>query len=282
MILKKSLWLMITIVVLIFFTSCNNSTNEGIAPELPPLESMVIDFDDFNDAHTKSANDIKSEQIALDNWEYSRVVVGVWNLALASTLAVPVASFRSAFSHQAEHLGGLKWQWAYTIDGFTSQYSARLSGEIIGSEVHWEMYVAKNGIDAFEEFLWFSGVSKTDGKSGYWLLNHSSAFPENMLRIDWTVENEEVGNITYKYVRELNNDRKTDMFKDSYMTYGLQTGDLDAFYDVHIYDFNLNSFVDVDIEWSRTNYNGKVKALNYFETSDWHCWDTNGDNIDCP
>ncbi len=279
---KKSLYL-ILLALVVFSTSCSNSTDEGFAPELPPLGSMVIDFDDFSNAHQRPANDKKTTAVVLDNWGYSNVVVGVWNIALISTLAVPVASFRTAFNHEAEYLGGTKWQWTYTVEGFTSQYTARLTGEIEGNSVEWEMYIAKNGIDAFEEFLWFSGVSQTDVKSGYWLLNHGAAFPENMLRIDWgVIEGEEIGNIKYTYVRELNNDRNTDKFKDSYITYGLQAGDMDAFYDVHAFDFNLDAFVDVDIEWSRTNYNGHVMSLNYFEDIEWHCWDTNGDNVTCP
>jgi len=281
MILKKSLWFLL-VAIMIFSTSCEDSTDVGAAPELPPLSSMVIDFDDFTNAHSTSAQTKTNAQVANENWLYARVVTGVWNIALVSTLAVPVASFQSAVGQQAEYLGGTKWQWAYTIDGFTSQYSARLTGELIGNEVKWEMYVEKSGIDSFAEFLWFSGVSKTDATSGYWILNHSSAFPENMLRIDWTIQNEEVGEITYTYIRELNNDRETDLFKDSFVTYGLQAGDLDAFYDVHVYDFNVSSFVDVDIEWNRTNFNGRVMAPSYFETLDWYCWDTSGNDITCP
>jgi len=273
---------MLVAMVIATLTSCVNSEEIGNSPDLPPLSSMVIDFDDFNDAHTKANIEKSASQVGLDHWEYARVVVGVWNTALFTTLAVPVASFSTAFNHDAEYLGGTKWQWAYTVEGFTSQYTARLTGELTGSQVQWEMYVKKSGIDAFEEFLWFSGVSQTDGMSGYWLLNHSAAYPENMLRIDWTVEGEEIGNIKYTYVRTLNNDRNTDNFKDSYIIYGLQNEDLDAFYDVHAFDFVKEEFVDVDIEWSRTNYNGRVMAPSYFETSDWHCWDTNGDNIDCP
>ena len=278
---KKSLYLMM-LSLIILSTSCTDSTNEGLAPELPPLGSMVIDFDDFSHAHARPANDKSTSIAILDNWGYSQLVVGVWNTALITTLAVPVASFRSAFNHQAEYLGGTKWQWTYTVDGFTSQYTARLTGELSGSQVQWEMYIEKSGIDAFDEILWFSGVSQTDTKSGYWILNHSAAYPENMLRIDWAVEGEEIGNIKYTYVRELNNDRATDKFKDSYIIYGLQTGDMDAFYDVHAFDFILDDFVDVDIEWSRTTYNGQVMAPYYFENNQWHCWDTNGDNIDCP
>ncbi len=277
--LHKCLYLTLISTILLF-TSCDNSDEVGAAPVLPPLSSMVIDFDDFTNAHSSSTK--STESTSIDHWGYARIVTGVWNTALFTTLAVPVASFNSALNKQAEFLGDSKWQWTYTVDGFTSQYTARLTGELAGNQINWEMYISKNGIDGFDEFLWFSGTSQTDGTSGYWILNHSAAYPENMLRIDWTVEGEEVGNIKYTYIRQLNNDRETDKFKDSYVIYGLQEAELDAFYDVHVFDFFKEAFVDVDIEWNRTNYNGQVMAPMHFEDTEWHCWDDTGLDIDCP
>ncbi|MDY7394134.1 hypothetical protein UMM65_02695 [Aureibaculum sp. 2210JD6-5] len=279
--MKVKISILIFSVALLLFTSCDSTSENTDAPNLPPEGSMVMDFEDFNNTKTKSIADFNTKQADIGNWFYSAAVVGVWNTALFTTLAVPVASFRSAFAHQAVYLGNAKWQWSYTVDGFASQYSARLTGELTGNEVHWEMYVAKSGIGAFDEFMWFSGISNTDGKSGYWLLNHSAAFPENMLRIDWKVENDEIGNIKYTYVRDLNDQRNDDKFKGSYIVYGLQTGDYDAFYDVHAYDNDKSTFVDVDIEWNRTNNNGRVMASYYFGDDDWHCWNSKGEDEDC-
>jgi len=279
--MKIKFSILIFCAALFLFTSCETTSENTDAPILPPEGSMVMDFEDFNNTKTKSVSDFNTEKVDIGNWFYSATVVGVWNTALFTTLAVPVASFRSAFAHQAVYLGNAKWQWTYTVDGFTSQYTARLTGELADNKVHWEMHVAKSGIGAFDEFMWFSGVSNSDGKSGYWLLNHSAAFPENMLRIDWLMENDEIGNIKYTYIRELNDQRETNPFKNSSITYGLQTGDFDAFYNVYAYDNDSNTFVTADIEWDRTNNNGRVMASYYFEDNDWHCWDNEGNNEDC-
>ena len=59
------------------------------------------------------------------------------------------------------------------------------------------MYISREGIGAFSELLWYQGTSNLDGKSGQWVLNHSQAFPEPMLQIDWTVSGSDVGNIKY-------------------------------------------------------------------------------------
>ena len=270
----------------IFTTSCDNSdeaTDEANNLALPLYESMVIDFSNFTD----DSNTGKSTALVYDNkapngnWFFSRIVVGVWNSTLFTNLAVPVASFKSAFANTPENLGDNIWQWTYSVDGFTSEYSARLTGEVTGEEVLWEMYITKIGIGAFEEFLWFSGSSAMDGNSGFWLLNESAERPEAMLRIDWERSNDEIGSIRYTWVRELDEQENDDMFKDSYLEYGLQDGDLDAYFKAYAFDSNKQDFSDVRIEWSRTTFVGRVMAFDYFEDEEWHCWDSNGDDVQC-
>ncbi|MEW4923205.1 hypothetical protein [Algibacter sp. 2305UL17-15] len=280
-ILLKS-FMILSLIVLASCSTDNEGNDNLVAPNLPPEASMVMDFNTFNGQASKSTENKFTLPPDKSNWLYSSVVVGVWHTALVTTLAVPVASFQTAFRHKAEYKGNAVWEWKYTVDGFTSQYAARLTGELVGNEVLWKMYITKSGIDAFDEFMWFSGTSKVDGKSGHWMLNHSAAYPENMLRIDWAVEGEEIGNIKYTYVRELNNERETDTFKNSAITYGLQAGDYDAFYDVYVYDNNSKNFVSADMEWHRTNHNGRVKAEYHFGDTDWHCWDNKGENVVCP
>ncbi len=276
----KIYWLVFGVVLLVF-TSCENSGDIGNPPELPPYESMAMDFDDFSNNKSLMAENKSDEIAANENWFYSALVVGFWNTTLFANLAVPVAAYKTAFAHTPVSLENNKWQWQYTVEGFTSQYTARLTAELTSEEVLWEMYIMKTGIEGFEEFLWFSGVSQLDARSGYWTLNHSANFPENMLRIDWLIENDEVGSIKYTYVRELNDNRETDTFKDSYIIYGLKDTDMDAFYNVHAFNNDISEYVDVAIEWSRTNYNGHVRSLSYFENDNWHCWDETGQDIDC-
>jgi len=36
------------------------------------------------------------------------------------------------------------------------------------------------------------------------------------------------------------------------------------------------------VEWNRTNRSGRVKDALHFEDEEWHCWNENRDNIDCP
>ena len=80
---------------------------------------------------------------------------------------------------------------------------------------------------------------------------------------------------------QLDANENDDLFRDSYLQYGLQEGDYDAYFDAHAYDENLEDFVDVRIEWNRMDYFGRVRAAQYFQDEDWHCWDGMGEDVIC-
>ncbi len=268
--------------VMVFSVSCEktdeNDTNSN-ALVLPPYESMVIDFSDFLD-DSNSAKTASTAKIG-GNWLYPRLAIGFWNTALLTKLAIPIASFKSAFAHDAEFLGENTWQWTYAVDGFTSEYTARLTGQLTSEEVIWKMYVTKVGIEGFEEFSWFSGVSDLNAMSGEWTLYQSPEHPNRILNIEWSRESDDVGSIKYTWVRELNDDQNEDLFRNSYLEYGLQEGDYDVFYDIHVFDLQMEKFVDVDIEWNSTAFIGRVMAPSHFEDEMWHCWNSSGEDVAC-
>ncbi len=261
-------------ILALFFFSCEKENSTEVAPVLPPVETMIIDFG-------KMAGNTKSAEIAKTNWLYSATTVGWWSVILGTTFAIPVEAFRSAIKVEPTYIDNLTWQWQYTVNGFTSQYTARLTGKLQSQEVKWEMYVTKTGIQSFDEFLWFEGTSNIDGNSGQWILYHSAAFPEKTIQIDWKKETEKVGEIKYTYVREKNDQGQADNFNGSTLTYGLQNTDFDIFVNVHAYNADNIGFNDSFIEWNSTNYTGHVKAEKFFNDSNWHCWDSEGNDINC-
>lgn len=256
-------------------SSCETESKD--APEIPPYETMNVDFSKFD-------NSMKSSQTAdllLTNYQNASITVGVWNLILTVNLAVPVMSFYHSFSKTPVFLGDAKWQWKYDVKVLGATYQARMTGQVRSEDVKWEMYLSREGIEGFSEFLWYEGTSSLDNKSGQWNLYHSNVYPERYLQIDWEKPGVDVAQVTYKYVRQKNNEGQTDTFNGSYLTYGKQSGDLDLYYNVHAYDNYKNKFLDTEIEWSSTEYNGHIKAEHIYSDTDWHCWDSEGANVDC-
>lgn len=271
-------FLMAVAIVNLLFTSCERDKDNP--PEMPPYESMAIDFSNFGGSQ-KSADDLaaKSTDETAVNYAWAGINVGFFNLVLTVTLIVPVAAFQTAISQPATYLGDNTWQWSFAVDGFASEYTARMTGEVLNEteEVYWEMYVSKQGVGAFEEFLWFTGTSKQDGTGGQWLLNHSNVFQEPMLQIDWERTGEEMGDIKYTVVRELNDNRLANAGYGSYIEAGRTEAELDAYYNIFLAETDR----DVFIEWSTTTYFGRIMDEQSFLGPGWHCWDNNGYDIVC-
>ena len=265
--------------IAILISSCEKN-NKDEAPQLPPYESMVVDFSKF--AGTQKSAPGNNETNPTVNYTLSAVTVGYWNLVLGLTLAVPVASFYQALSHSPVFLGNKTWQWEYDCTGLASTYHSRLLGMIRESDVKWEMYMSKDGVGGHDEFLWFEGTSDLDGMGGQWILNHSYADQAGVLQIDWSKTGDEIGEITYTYIHEADNDDPNQLTAGSFLSYGLNENDLDAFYTV-VYNTRNRTEEDmtVIIEWSSTEYNGRIKAEHYFQDAVWHCWDSQGLDVVC-
>jgi len=269
----------LSVIIVLAATLFWGCEKKGDAPTLPPAATMTIDFSEFV-AGTKSATIIQdskgSSAVSNTNWTVAASVAGVWNSIIALNLAIPVAAFHLASENKPDYLDDRKWQWKYSALVLGATYTARLTGQIRSSDIKWEMYISREGVGGFGEFLWFEGTSNLDGKSGQWILTHSQQQQVPMLQIDWAREGEVIGSIKYTYIKS------GEAFKDSYIQYGLTTNPLNGFYSVHFFETNRAKFVDVNIEWSTSGHNGRIKATDYFQDSNWHCWDANGNDVACP
>jgi len=273
--MKKILSLLLLFVFMAsLLTGCKKK--KGDPPILPPEESFVIDFSNFQAG--KSADFSAFEKgVENSNWEFAVLVSGYFRIITVSTLAVPIAAFNVAIDQTPTWLEEKTWQWSYTVTVASVTYKARLVGQIQTSSVSWKMYVTKEGTGGFAEFLWFEGTTTVDGTgnptSGSWTLNESSAVQQPLLKIDWTKTGTAMGTIKYTYL-------KTGSFKNSYIEYGKTTGTYDSFYNINYY--NGTAFADMDVEWSSTASNGRVMCPLWFGDNVWHCWNSNLANIVCP
>jgi hypothetical protein len=274
---------LIIILSTIFIIGCKKDNAEP--PVLPPLSTMKIDFSDFTSGKKSeviNGYENATKGVANGNYQFASSVAGFWNLLLAINLTIPVTSFSESFNQTPAYLDNKTWQWTYSVNVLAGTYKARLTGQVRDNDVKWDMYVSKEGVGAFPEVRWFDGTSALDGNSGQWILYYSVAFPEPLLQIDWTLQNEVIVSIKYTYIRVKKDDRTTDPSYGSYIEYGLQNSSLNAFYNVHLHESVFtNSFVDVFIEWSTTNHNGHVKAFYKYTDNNWHCWNSNGNDIVC-
>lgn len=276
-------FLMAVAIVNLMFTACEKQ-DDGTPPELPPYESMAFDVSFFTDegkAAVESLNQKSADEGTQNNFGVAVFDIVLFNTVLTAVLAVPVAAFANSFNQASTFLGEATWQWEYTVEGWFGKHNARLTGQVGSTNVIWKMYVSREGINPYAEFLWFEGTSALDGNSGDWLLYHSAQFQEELLKIDWVRLGDEIGDIKYTVVRELDNDRNADPGYGSYVLAGKTDAELDAFYTIYLAESSHSVF----IEWSSANYNGRIKDESnpiLLQNIGWNCWDVNGFDTDCP
>ena len=185
--MKKLLSSLLVIAVLnLMFVSCEQQEKDT-PPEIPPYESMFTDFSQFKVIEENKSVPVSmmksTEEGSMLNYGFSALEVGFFNIVLAVTLAVPVASFAASFQNEPVFMGDATWQWSYDVTAFAKTYKARLVGQIRSEDILWEMYLAVEGIGGHPEFLWFEGTSDLDGHGGQWKLNHSYQFQEQVLQL---------------------------------------------------------------------------------------------------
>lgn len=249
---------------------------EDAVPDLPPSGSMIMEIDNiWKDSPSPGTYPSGSPQA---NFVFAATNVYVWNAVLTIQMAVPVAAFLESFNHTPEwDKSTSSWVWSYTVDLPNTSYTAELFGESKTDEIHWSMYISKT--DGFTDFLWFTGISAMDNKSGSWIINMD---PDDNLKdpeiglpfisIQWSKTGDDIAEISYTNIEEesVNN--------GSYIKYGL-TGDsdLNAFYDIYrIWENNT-----VNIKWNTSTHFGRVLSMAHFQDPYWHCWTETFANIVC-
>lgn len=254
--MKKTINISVAILIFatIFIISSCQKEDYG-KPELPPAFSMQIDTNNFK-TQTKNLKTI-------DNWFYSAANVGIWNAFLMVSLAVPTAVFHEAFNHEPVKISLNKWQWKYNVNVGLDIYTVRLVGTVSKTEVNWEMYVSK--FLGFQNFRWYTGVSKIDGTSGSWTINRGPFQDHKLVQINWNYDaTTSTGDVKFENIETGSVDL------GSYIHFGTNTGTTyDAFYDINL----TKDPTTVYIEWHRTNKNGHVKSFKKYGNNDWHCWD---------
>lgn len=273
--MKKSFTLLIIFTILAtLFTGCKK--DKGDPPELPPPESMTIDFSNFEVAKKGDGSLSVTKGTENSNWEFSAGAALWWKTIIYTTLAVPVYSFQLAADQKPVYIDDNTWQWSADATLLSVIYKARLTGQNNGSNVVWKMYITREGTGGFTDFLWFEGTSSADGTSGEWRLYESPQNPVEIITIDWNVSGDNIVMIKYTFTKTGN------PATGSYIEYGLTNNTLDAYYEIHYYNSAYQVFYDLEVEWSTTQHNGRVKCPVHFGTSDWYCWDGNYLNVTCP
>lgn len=263
----SKLVILIPLMLLVVLSGCKKDEDDNETadkPTLPPQKTFAMDYSEFTGQTggiiegSLSAEDVQGSL----NRAAAGVYVGVWNLVLTGTLALPVASYAEAFNHEAIYEGDGTWVWRYN---FWGNYQAELYGKLLSvTQVQWKMYITVP--NATERFLWYEGQGDFGQTAGSWTLYESPEKPNQFLTIEWHKnELNQTFDTKYTLVKE------DDEAKGSYIEYGVTTdADYNAYYS--IYDSKKNE--NVAIKWNSETHAGKIQVKGT-----WLCWEQGSDML---
>ena len=259
--LKRTAVFAMAVMVLFTVTSCDKEKIEN-RPELPPVESLVMDFSDFSAPPAA----MKSSELSYVNFLFSYTTVSFWSASAVLVTALPVAAYTHALSQTPEYLGENTWEWSFEFQHNSLSYLATLTGKRLNNEEFSMDMVISPASMPEEGVKWFDGVIRYDHTSADWTVYKEGSLA--VLEIAWNMDYEtEEADLTYTYVEP---DKEE---TGSYIMWAYRPGEVyDAAYTVSMSQGMTN------IEWNVSTIEGRVKALAYFEDEEWHCWDsyTNG------
>jgi hypothetical protein len=235
--------------------SCDREPTEE-RPDLPPVESLVMDFSDFS----QQPGGQKSTDATYENFLHAYLSVLFWNAATTVTLALPVTAYGYALQQDAVYLGDHTWEWAFDFPLGDAEYTATLTGARLNNEeFSMEMVIAPASAPE-EGIKWFDGVVRYDHTHATWNLYKEGSV--KVIEAEWNKDFEtEEGDLTYTYVEEGHEQN------GSYIMFQYMPGMVyDAAYTISLVERTTY------IEWNTETLEGRVKDTVRFEDSEWHCW----------
>ncbi|HCC72102.1 MAG TPA: hypothetical protein DEQ09_13265 [Bacteroidales bacterium] len=262
---SRAIITLLIISMVMFNSSCKKKDKGDEKPDLPPQESLLMDFSDFDERpDTKGTT--------YNNFVYSFLNVAFWNTVTTSSLAFPALAYVNMVGQNARYLGDNSWEWAYYFTYEQTDYVATFTTSRINNETYSaEMMIAEEATPE-AGFKWFDGVVRFDRTAASWNVYKDAASPVKVIEVDWTKNYEaNTSSLTYTYVEPAQDETGSSITfgKDPSLAYN-------AWYTISF------SSETIEIQWDMATKAGRVRNEDHFLDTDWHCWDASLVDIECP
>lgn len=229
----------------------------GAAPDLPPQDSMIVDFGNFDSSNALVDTTKRT------HWGDAVIRVAILNTWVGLGLAPAAGVFAAAHSQQPK-ADGDRWIWTYKVKNLAVDATATLSARIDGKASVWEMRVTgRVGSEQLQDFLWYDG--RYEVSSGNWQFHNAAG---KLVRIDWTVAGPADKELTFTDNSGTAND-------GNFLSYK-RAGDLASV----SYDFKQDR--KADISWSVSTKAGSITAADFAgHVNQKACWDSKLFDAEC-
>lgn len=254
--------MILSLSIMFSVTSCEEKEPVEDRPDLPPIESLVMDFSNFVDEPAGN----KGAPLSINNVWYSYWTVWGANVIAGIVSVIPATAYTVALQQTPVYVGDYTWEWSFdfTLD---KEYTATLTGaRLNNAEFSMEMKIALAATPNLG-VKWFDGVVRYDHTHAEWILYENGL--QDVLEVEWNMNYETgMGDLTYTYTKP------GEELTDSFIKAEHRPGEFfDAAYTISVPEGLTN------IEWNIETKEGHVKAPVHFGDNEWHCWDSQANGL---
>lgn len=266
--------------LLFLMVSCQDTPSSFIdrPPELPPAESMEMDFSTFEkegaqydstDTNT-NAETTAAVDDSLANFAHAAFRAFIMKAVVDVNLAAPRILLKAAENTGPELNDKEEWVWSFSKSAQDTVFEARLvASHDGGSGVHWSMYVT-NTEQNLDNRLFFEGTTTRNGREGTW----------TYYNLQGSDSSEAVSEVTWNIIDKQNEQLRLEVLTDrnghqgDYIEYIF-----DGTYKTAVY-YDAMEDATTEIEWNVDTHEGYLIAPGY-NNGERSCWDSNLINTSC-
>lgn len=250
-------------------TACSDdpaSLSSDQPPEIPPVESMTMDFSNFDNYQQNKEAFAKESNT---NFTQAAIRAFVIKTVVDLNLAIPKALLTAASESEAEFNEEGEWVWSYTKNAGNETYEVRLvASQQNEGEINWQFFVTNSGLNINDK-LFFNGTTTTDGSQGTWTYyNLMSSSEEAVSVTNWMVS--EDGNIDLRL--EVISDRFNN--EGDYIEYTFDGTVKNVVF------YNADEDATTELQWNVETNAGYIIAPDY-NNGEKACWNENFENVAC-
>lgn len=252
--------------------SCQDSTSslDEQPPQLPPSESMNMDFSVFDENTNTTSSNLTADNESYSHFFNAAIRAMVMEAIVNTNLTIPKTLLKAAENVEPELTDNGEWTWSYTSDANNNNFEIRLVATS-GSDdlVNWQMYVTNSALN-IENALFFEGEVTEDGSTGNW--TYYALFGEEagseVSQTNWSIESEDQVDLRLEVLTDRNGNL------GDYIEYSFNSPVKLATY------YNADEDQTSEIEWNIETIEGYIIAPNY-NNGDQACWNSNFQDIEC-
>jgi len=232
-------------------------------PQLPPVESMQVDFSTFEGAQAAK------QEVANTNFSQAALRALVMKTVVDLNLAIPRVLLAAAEGTEAEFNEDGQWEWSYSHTAGENNYEVRLVASAEGdSNVKWEFFVTNSTLEIDNKLL-FEGTTSNEGRQGTWTyFNIVGEGNEPVSNIEWSVNGEDEVSLRLEVV----SDRYNNL--GDFIEYSFDGTVKNAVY------YNAGLEETTELQWNVETKAGYLIAPNY-NNGEQACWDENFEDVVC-